>query len=313
MDDTYNRPHRTAALLDRHLTRHDLRSPLWRRPHRGVRTWAGVPLDAAQRVREAAALLPPHGAVGGWAAALLHGAAGVDGEDAQGCPLPVPLCVGHGHALRRRPGIRLSASHLPPHEVQQRAGVRVTTPARTAFDVLRWAGSVREATAAADLLLRHELLPRADVLGLASERRRWEGAAQVRRALELSREGVLSPGETRLRLLWTLDAGLPEPLVNQRIEDRRGRLLGVADLLDPGSGLVAEYDGAHHRELGQHGRDNVREELFEAHGLVVVRAVSTDLGPDRARAVARLQAGHRRALALPPGGRGWVAGGAWRP
>ncbi|GAB7189806.1 hypothetical protein NUM3379_05120 [Kineococcus sp. NUM-3379] len=314
MDHLYDGAHRTASLRSAGLLRSDLDGALWRRPHRGVRSWAGNATGPLLRVREAAAVLPAHGAVGGWAAALLRGAAEFDGEDAGGTELPVPLCVGPGHAVRRRAGIRLSSSALPEEDVERLHGLRLTTPARTAFDVLRWSASVRAAVVAAERLERRGVLPAGEVAGLARARRRWQGAAQVGRALELVRAGTLSSGESRLRLLWTLDAGLPEPRVNHRVIDRRGASLGVPDLLEPASGLVAEYDGAHHREAGRHGADNVREELLEAHGLVVVRVVAADLAPAaRERTVARLRAGHHRALALPRGARCWVDAGPWRP
>lgn len=86
-----------------------------------------------------------------------------------------------------------------------------------------------------------------------------------------------SPPETRLRMLWTLSAGLPRPLVNRPVFTFDGRLIGVPDILDLDSGTVAEYDGEEHRDLRNHTSDNAREEDLEDHGLVVARVTALDM------------------------------------
>ena len=50
--------------------------------------------------------------------------------------------------------------------------------------------------------------------------------------------------ETSLRLVWQLECRLPPPEVNAVLRTGDGWLLGMTDLVDPESGLVAEYDGA---------------------------------------------------------------------
>ena len=49
-----------------------------------------------------------------------------------------------------------------------------------------------------------------------------------------------------MRLVWELDAGHPRPLCNVPLFDRHGRHLATPDLVDPGAGVVGEYDGAVH-------------------------------------------------------------------
>lgn len=95
--------------------------------------------------------------------------------------------------------------------------------------------------------------------------------------LTYASERSRSPGESRLRLVWQLDAGLPRPLVNQEIFTRDGRLIGVADLLDPVAGLVGEYDGADHLRTSRRSRDTTREEKMRRVGLEYVDAVAPDL------------------------------------
>ncbi len=62
---------------------------------------------------------------------------------------------------------------------------------------------------------------------------RWRRTHRVSWALRHASELSRSPNETRMRLIWVLDARLPAPLVNQDVFDRTGRLIGVADLLRP--------------------------------------------------------------------------------
>lgn len=74
----------------------------------------------------------------------------------------------------------------------------------------------------------------------------------VRSALLLADERSWSPFESRVRVVWVVECGLPRPLVNQEVFDRRtGRLLGVADLLDIEAGLVVECDGGEHAKAGR--------------------------------------------------------------
>ena len=72
------------------------------------------------------------------------------------------------------------------------------------------------------------------------ERPAWTGVPFVRRALALAIDQSRSPQETRTRLVWILDAGLPPPLCNQPVFDLEGKLLGIPDLFDPVAGCVAE-------------------------------------------------------------------------
>jgi hypothetical protein len=131
------------------------------------------------------------------------------------------------------------------------------------------------------------------------------GVPQVRAALDLASEDSRSPNETRLRLIWELDAGLPRPLVNQEVFDHRGRLLGIPDLLDPVAGVVGEYDGADHRSALRHSADVDRESRFRAVGLEVFRVTGPDI-PRRDLVVDRIRASRARARWLPAGKRAWT-------
>ena len=77
--------------------------------------------------------------------------------------------------------------------------------------------------------------------------------------------------------------------------DLRGRLLGIADLLDPVTGLVGEYDGADHRSAGRHSADVDRESRMRDEGLEVFRVTGPDL-LHRRRVVERIEAAQARAM-----------------
>jgi hypothetical protein len=148
---------------------------------------------------------------------------------------------------------------------------------------------------AADQMTHAELVTVAQMKEYAGAHPGWRGIQQARRALALCDPMARNAWETRMRLVWLLDAGLPAPLCNPPIFDHFEGLLGLPDLLDPVAGVVFEYDGAGHRRTGQHDRDNRREELFEEHGLVVARVGRADLDDRRALAE-RMRRTRRRGL-----------------
>jgi hypothetical protein len=166
------------------------------------------------------------------------------------------------------------------------------------LDAMRLRTSMRAAVVDLDMTAAAGLVSVSEVQGLLASRRSWRGVPGIRRAREaatLACDDSASPQETRLRLLWILDAQLPVPLVNQPVFDRAGRLLGVPDLLDAEAGLVVEYDGEHHRSPERHSKDVTREARFRDHGLEVTRVT----GPDF-RDPVRLEHRLRRARARAP-------------
>lgn len=292
------RPWRSKAVTAAGLSRHELSGPLWRHPHRGVVAWAGLDdEDPAQRVMAAAVALPGV-ALGGWAAAYLLGASEFDGARGDGELLPVVFCPGESGARRRRHGLVPLRSKLAADDVVTVKGIHCTSAARTAFDLARMAADLGTAVADVDTLLRVPAIP-LDVKGFSAyvdDHPGMRGVRRLRQVTQLVDPAARSRPESVLRVLWVTHAGLPRPLVNRKVFDRRsGRLLGIPDLLDPETGLVAEYDGAQHREIKQHTDDNAREERLENCGLTVVRFSARDLWRP-AQVAARLKAGHERAL-----------------
>ena len=289
------RPRHRSGLLAAGVGRRALAGPSWRQVAHGWHVPAGMPSTPAQRVVEALEVVPGC-CVSGWAAAYVLGADVFDGRDPQtGRPYDLRLVLSRSATRVRVDGVRHVRVELADHEVVERHGVRLTSPVRTALDLAREAPDLVEAVVALDGLLGAHVL-RPDELGRLGTVRSLQGAAQARSAATLARVGVRSPWETRLRLFVSLELRLPEPLVNVALFDHAGTFLGAPDLLDVEAGLALALDGAGHREREQHRRDNVREEGFERHGLVVVRADTLDLTRHRSELGRRVVAGRRDGL-----------------
>ncbi len=307
------RPRRAADLVLEGVSRRSLEGPRWFRTSYGFyRPATSEEATTTQRILDVAAQLPPGGLIGGWAAAYASGADLLDGRDHVLRPMPVPVLLPPGsHRVSNAAVtyVQRSARSADRVGVRMIAGVPCTQPLQTATDLTRWAAGLVEAVVALDIMLAARLITKA---GLATAAPTGSsGATQARRAIALSRPGVRSPWETRLRMFWVLDLGLPPPLVNRAVFDRHGRFLGVPDLLDVEAGLAIEYDGVSwrstttaegHRDPDQHRADNVREESLERAGLIVVRADKVDLTRERPRLARRLLAARAEGLRRSPTG-----------
>lgn len=288
-------------------TRGKSRGPGWRQTSYGYYVPSGVdPTVPEQRVMEQSVRLPSDGAVTGWAACRLAGAAYFDGLEPDGLtPRPVPMAVGRHTGLRGDDQVVISRERLAPEEVRTVRGIACTTTLRGLFDEMREVADVREAAVAMDMMAAAELASVRRMRRYVEGRSGWRHVQRVRDALELADEDSRSPNETRMRLVWVLDAGLPRPLVNQPVFDLRGDLLGVADLFDSEAGVVGEFDGAAHRWAGRHRRDVLREDRFRRAGLEYFKVVGLDLA-DVDLVVDRMLATRARALRAPRGERDWT-------
>jgi len=268
------------------VTRAELGGPLWAQSNRGLWTWSATRRTPAERIRRAAPLVRGGGGIGGWAAAFWLGHHDLDGEDGE---LPVLLCLPRASRCRRTRDLRVFRSDLEPEEILELDHVPITTPARTCADLARLTQPLAEAVVAVDVMARDGAQILDDASSWLTGHPRWVGVARARRVLQLAAPGTKSPQESRLRLLWVLDAGLPPPLVNPQLVHRDGYLLGEVDLFDPESGLVAEYDGGHHASAEQRSIDHARRERLQQAGVRVVQHTTTDLCRTRGRAVIRLR------------------------
>jgi hypothetical protein len=295
-------------------TRGAANGPRYRRTSPGL--YVPVEVDEAvveQRILEQGCRIVTHGAVTGWAALRWRGAAFFDGEDRSGDRLPVPLVVGD-FRLRSDPRVEISRAQIASRERSEVGGLWCTTVQRALFDAMRSASGVRAAVVVMDMTAAARLISVQLMSRYVACRRAWTGVEIVRTALALASNDSRSPQETRMRLVWVLDAGLPTPLCNVPVFDLSGQLLGIPDLFDPVAGLVGEYNGADHKELDRRRLDNAREARFRNVGLEYFDLVEGDLG-DRPAVVRRMEQTRRRALFAAPEARLWTLTPPawWRP
>lgn len=232
------------------------------------------------------------GAVTGWAALRLFGAAFFDGLSPRGSPLPVPLVS--PRRLVKTPGSTTSRASLRGQRIWTVQGIRCVGVERAVVDEAIRVADLREAVVVIDMACAARIT---SLRRIDAHLARWPrpGANAVRAALAHADEHSLSPPETRMRLVWTLDGDWPRPLCNPLLYTLRGEILGRPDLLDPTTGTVGEYDGAHHRDRARHRRDVVRLDRFRLAGLEPFVIVAGDtvlqqlwrMGNARARALRR--------------------------
>lgn len=272
------------------------RGPNWRRTSPGLYVPADAEFDQpTQRIVEAAALLPPGGAVSGWASLHLAGARYFDGR-LPATELPVLLALGPRGHLPERPGIVQHRQTFAAEEVVMRHGVPCLHVDRALLDEMRRPKDLFDVVGDLDMAMYAELTSLARFTAYVDSQPRREGMERVRIAIGLACERSQSRKETDTRLTWELVAKLPRPLCNVPVVDEQGRFLGRPDLLDAIAGVAGEYDGEHNRATAQRRRDIGREEGFREHGLEYFSVVAGET-QNREALARRMLAVRARALA----------------
>jgi hypothetical protein len=258
----------SKALFSRALRKHELRS-------RFRAVFPDVYMRREQQVtlrqRTMAAWLWSHrqGIVAGLTAEAWHGSKWVDEGS------PIELIWSNARPPR---GVRTYDMKLRAEEFLL-AGVPVTTPQRTAFDLGR-RKPIGDAIARLDALLRATRVKPSEVLEVADQHRGARGLRHLKTALELVDAGSQSPRETRLRLLL-IRAGLPPPTTQIPVVAGGGTQVYYLDMGWEDVMVAAEYDGEHHRlDRWQYTRDIRRSEALERLGWIIIRVVVTDTAAD---------------------------------
>ena len=292
-------------------TRNQARGPLWRRTSRGYY----VPADAArtpeQRIVEAAVVCPDVAGVTGWGALRWMGAPWFDGiSDGGRHERPVTVATCHAD-VRAQSGIDICQERLSPDELEEHHGLLLTSAARSVMFEMRYAPTIAAAVVTADMAAFSDLVSVQELAAYAAVHSGWTGIPRARLALGLVSESSWSPMETRLRLIWEVDAGLPRPLANRPVFDAGGHHLATPDLLDAETGLVVEYDGDVHLSRSQRTHDLRRERRMREAGLDCLTVVAADVARPERLAV-QLQHARRRAGLLARGPRAWtIEAPAW--
>jgi len=206
-------------------------------------------------------------------------------------------------------GALLHRATLPPEDVRDRDGFRITAPARTVVDVAR-SVSVGAGVVTMDSALNQKLATAEEIEEVLVRCARWPGIRNARDAFKLTDANADSALETVSRLVIAR-LRLPAPKTQAIILDQYGRAIGECDFYWPEFGVFGEADGREkylrpEREPGWNPlyREKLRQEDLEDVGLTGLRWGWTDVryrqSDLRRRILNAFDRGQRRdALGLP--------------
>jgi hypothetical protein len=243
-----------------------------------------VYVDAEVRAKAGWLWSGRRGVLAGFAAAALHGSKWVDDRQV------IQLI----HDNRRNPpGIQTHRDRIGDDEIVLVAGMRVTSPARTALDFGCWYPTMT-AVAGIDALARAVDVKELDIESLARRYSGRRGIARARQSIDFFDAGAQSPKESWLRVVL-IQAGLPRPQTQIPVLDEFGALFAYLDMGWEDVKVAVEYDGEQHRtDRRQYTWDVRRLEKLERLGWIVIRVVA---GDRPAEVVGRVRAAlARRAL-----------------
>lgn len=206
------------------------------------------------------------GVVAGFAAAALHGSKWND-------DLAVVDLL---HDNRRTPpGVQTHRDRIEEDEIDQLAGMPVTSPTRTALDLGCWY-PMTTAVAGIDSLAAATEIKAADVELLARRYAGRRGIVRARQAIDLFDPGAQSPKESWLRVVL-IQAGLPRPQTQIPVFNEFDSAIAYLDMGWEDVKVAVEYDGEQHRrDRRQYIWDVRRLERLERLGWIVIRVVAGD-------------------------------------
>ncbi|WP_182920348.1 DUF559 domain-containing protein [Nocardioides cavernaquae] len=266
-------PFTRAEALQAGIPDSALRGPGFRRLMGNVYVDSAVELTPALAAKAPLAVAPPSAWVSHVSAARLLG-------------VPVPTLPGeHISVLAKQDRLRRSGvtSHVAPGTslVTRRGGARISAPAQLFVELASQLGLV-DLVVAGDWLVRQGLVT-LEVLREFCAASQLRASVLAREAVVFVRERVDSPMETRVRMLLVL-AGLPEPVVNLKVNVGDGSGRRRYDLSWAAVKVIVEYDGRHHAErIEQWEKDLLRREGIDDDGWRMIVLVAKDVysRPDR--------------------------------
>ena len=268
----------TGVISERAMRR--LYTPLYP----GVYVPRGVTVSAQDRARAAWLWSKRRGVVAGLSAAAVLGSKWIDPT------APAELI----HDNRRPPAnLVVRTERTLPGELTTMNGMRITTAARTAFDLGRHLESRGQAVQRLDALANATGLKHLDVEAVIAAHAGARGLPRLRRALALMDSGAESPQETVARLAL-IDAGLPAPQTQVRVFDQYGQIVARLDMAYPDVRVGIEYDGSQHwTDPRVRQRDIDKQFVLTELGWLIVRVSGDLLRYRRATYVTRVQSGLR--------------------
>ncbi|KAA8884981.1 DUF559 domain-containing protein [Nocardia colli] len=244
----------------------------WELQHNFVRVFPdvylrkGCTLDAEGRARAAAHWAKGSGVLIGYSAAALHGTRWLDPD--------YPAEIARTEHCKPPGGIRSVCTVIESAECCEIDGFRVTTPARTAFDLGRRLPRA-QAVPILDALCAATGLDPQHIENVARVHPGTRGVTRLSAILQLIDAGAESPPESHTRLLLT-DDGLPRPTTQLVIRDSFGGFVARVDMGWEEWRVAVEYDGAHHwTDPTQRTKDIDRIATLESLGWRVIRVNAT--------------------------------------
>lgn len=237
----------------------------------------GTPLHRAQG---AGLVINEHSVVCDRTASWIWGVDCFGYAELDGTP-PIETCVLRWEQATERAEVCGVTRDLLPEDWVDVAGVRVTTPLRTATDLgcSLWAP---RALGAMDALMRAHGFTHDDLRVMLRRYRRRRGVVQLRELVSM-----VDPLAESHRESWTryfiVASGLPRPQLQVwvMVEGHRYRL----DLAYPRAKVLVEYDGEefHQRDPEQRSNDRKRRGALRRAGWIVIVVTKADLAPDSER------------------------------
>ena len=226
-----------------------------------------VELTETTRAQTASLVLGPTAVLCDRTAAWVLGVDCFRYADLDGVPR-LESCVLRGHEPTERREVVGRTRDLREDDIIEIGGVRVTSPLRTAADLLCLLPR-REALAAADALMRLHGFTVAELRRLLVRYFRRRGVIQARNLAPLVDGRAESSGESWTRLV-IVDQGLPVPLPQYWI-NVDGVPTYRLDLAYPRAKIAIEYDGEeHHTSPSDRLRDERRRAWLRANGWRVI-------------------------------------------
>lgn len=243
--------------------RHALRSGELRRVFTGVAVDGRAPDTPELRLRALAQVVPPHALVADHTAAWGYG---VDTRPPHMLHDDRPMIVvPHGRARPVNSRAIVRQSTVPDADTVEILGLRMTSPLRTAGDLLRLAWRPH-ALAAADAMVRARVVAVDEVGELVATFRRLPGTLQAQELAPRIDAAAQKHGESWMRCR-IMDAGLPRPTLQHEVVLRDGRWKYL-DAAWPEKRAASEYDGREHHtadpdvEHDRARREEVTEQLY---------------------------------------------------
>ncbi|MDQ2635328.1 MAG: hypothetical protein M3Y83_00435 [Actinomycetota bacterium] len=219
---------------------------------------------AAERARGAWLWSRRAGVIAGLSASAMLGAKWIEPG------LPAELI----HTNRRPPRLlTVHTDRLDTGETTQIAGMPVTTPARTAFDLGRRLG-LEEGVQRIDALMNATDVKVDEIAAVAQRHPGVRGLKALRTTLDLVDGGAESPYESLTRLLL-VQAGFPRPQTQMPVFDEYGRVVARIDMGWSDYLVGVEFEGAHHwTDPKQRNWDAERYTLLPELGWAAFRVTS---------------------------------------